>query len=112
MTPETTLQNEIKIKLGEMGYVYLRLNVGLFMTADGRPFKTGLPKGTSDMLFIQPGTGRAVFIESKIRPRKPTKEQIKFIEAMKAQGALAGVAYSVEDALDIIQQSTLKEIKE
>ena len=105
MTPESRLKNAVEIELSRRGYIPLRLNVGRFFTEDGRPIRTGLPKGTADLLFIQPGTGRAVFIETKTHPRKPTAEQLNFISVMQRQGALTGVAYTVDDALKIIENN-------
>ena len=76
---------------------------GRFFTSDGRPINTGLPSGCSDILFIQPDTGRCVWIETKIKPRKPTKEQVRFVEIMQKQGCIAGVCYTVEDAINLIK---------
>lgn len=103
MTPESRLKNQVELYLSENGYIPLRLNVGLFFTANGTPIKTGLPKGTSDLIAIQPVTGRAVFIETKIRPRKPTPEQLNFIRVMQEIGALAGVVYNLEDLKKLLQ---------
>jgi hypothetical protein len=108
MTPESALKNKIRIRLSELGYIPLRLNVGTFFTADGRPVSTGLPEGTSDLVAIEPGTGRAVFIETKIHPRKPTQKQIDFIRAVQKQGCIAGVVYSVADLEKLLQKNTLQ----
>ena len=105
MTPESKLKAQVELYLSANGYIPLRLNVGLFYTANGNPINTGLPKGTSDLIAIQPVTGRAVFIECKIKYRKPTPEQINFIEVMRKQGALAGVCYSVEDVKTLLKQN-------
>jgi hypothetical protein len=103
MTPESRLKNQVELYLSENGYIPLRLNVGLFFTANGVPIRTGLPKGCSDIVAIQPGTGRAVFIETKIHPRKPTPEQLNFIRVMQEQGAIAGVVYDLEDLKKLLQ---------
>ena len=63
---EHELQQNIRLALGKHGIV-LRLNVGKVRTEDGRYLTTGLPPGTSDLLFI--GDGRAVFIISIHAPR-------------------------------------------
>jgi len=103
MTPESRLKNQVELYLSENGYIPLRLNVFQAFTATGVPIKTGLPKGTSDLIAIQPGTGRAVFIETKIHPRKPTPEQLNFIRVMQEMGALAGVVYDLEDLKKLLQ---------
>ena len=103
MTTESRLKAQVELFLSEKGYIPLRLNVGLFYTKNGYPIRTGLPKGCSDIIAIQPGTGRAVFVETKVRPRKPTAEQLKFIEVMRKQGAIAGVVYDLEDLKKLLQ---------
>jgi len=51
-----------------------------------------MPKGFSDIMLILPG-GQACFIETKVKPNKPTPEQTAFIEKMKRMGCRAGIAY-------------------
>ena len=96
MTSESRLKAQVELFLSEKGYIPLRLNVGLFYTKNGYPIRTGLPKGTSDLLAISP-SGQAIFIETKVHPRKPTAEQLNFIEVMRKQGAIAGVVYSIDE---------------
>jgi len=96
---ETDLLNDIRLKLSKLGYRVFRLNVGKFKMADGRWFDTKLPKGTSDLMAIK--DGKAHFIEVKVKPNKPSDEQLNFIEQMKKLGCNAGVAYSVDEAVDI-----------
>lgn len=98
---ETDLMHMIMLKLSEQGNKVFRVNVGKVRTADGRIFSTGLPKGFSDLLIIRPD-GIACFVECKVKPNKPTPEQIKFIDVMRKQNALAGVAYTVEEAIKIV----------
>lgn len=96
---EHDLQNLIRIKLSELGYTVFRANVGKVKMQDGRWFDTGLPTGFSDLFCVR--EGRAYFIECKIKPNKPTQEQINFIKRMQEQGCSAGVAYTVEEAVNI-----------
>lgn len=97
MTPESKLKAQVELYLSELGYIPLRLNVFQAFTRDGIPIRTGLPKGCSDIIAIQPGTGRAVFVETKVHPRKATAEQLNFIRVMREQGAIAGVVYSIDE---------------
>lgn len=92
----------VAIWCGERGYMSFRCNAGTFISPDGSRYVTGLPKGFSDMLILKPG-GEACFVETKIHPRKPTEEQVRFIEAVRAMGFKAGVAYDLEDAKRIIE---------
>jgi hypothetical protein len=98
---EHDLQNSIRLKLSKEGYTTFRANVGKVKMQDGRWFDTGLPKGFSDLFAVK--DGRVYFIECKIHPRKPTPEQVQFIERMREQGCRAGVAYTVEEAMEIVK---------
>lgn len=100
---ETDLMNMIRIKVSRAGHKIFRTNVGKIRMADGRWFDTGLPKGHSDLYGFRKDDGRVFYIEVKISPNKPSKEQLQFLSAMKAAGALGGVAYSIDDALKIIR---------
>ena len=104
MTPESKLKAQVELYLSELGYIPLRLNVFQAFTATGVPIRTGLPKGCSDIVAIQPVTGRAIFIECKVRPRKPTAEQLNFIEVMRKQGAIAGVVYSIDELNELLNK--------
>lgn len=96
---EHSLQNEIRVELSKLGFVVFRANVGKIRMADGRFFDTGLPKGFSDLFAIK--DGRIYFVEVKYGKNKATPEQINFIEQMKKRGCVAGIAYSVDDAVKI-----------
>ena len=94
---ETDLQNQIRLALSKHGIV-IRQNTGNFELKDGRWVKCGV-KGLSDLLFI--GRGKVAFIEVKTEYGKSTSEQLAFIERMRELGHSAGIARSVEDALEI-----------
>lgn len=101
MNRETILQNMIRVKLSERGIV-LRLNNGVFYTKDGRPIASGLPPGTSDLLFI--GEGKAAFIECKTKTGRLSPQQERFINVVRHHGVRAGVARSIEDAIRLIEE--------
>lgn len=103
MTEEHALMNKIMIAVSPYAVIF-RANVGTVRTADGRYFKTGLPKGYSDLSGVRRSDGRAVFIEVKTPTGRASREQLNFIEQMKKCHALAGIARSVEDAIAIIQE--------
>ena len=102
MKTEHTIQNEIRVALTENGYTVFRANVGKVKTADGRWFDTGLPKGHPDLYGFRPD-GKIFYIEVKNANGRVRPEQKQFIRTVKARGALAGIARSVEDALDIVR---------
>lgn len=98
---EHALQDRIRLELSKRGIV-LRLNVMRVQAPDGRWLTSGLPVGTSDLLFI--GGGRAAFIEVKTPRGRVSQAQADFIAAVNREGAphvTAGVARSVEDAVRI-----------
>ena len=101
---EQDLMHSIMLAVTRAGNRIFRVNVGKLRLQDGRWFDTGLPKGHSDLYGFRPD-GQIFYIECKIRPNKPTQEQLLFIGAMKQAGALAGVAYTIEEAMKIVAGS-------
>ncbi|MCS4487215.1 VRR-NUC domain-containing protein [Staphylococcus americanisciuri] len=99
---EQDIQNLIRIAVSKENIIF-RANVGKVKTLDGRIFDTGLPKGFCDLFGFRPD-GQIFFIEVKKPGGKVRKEQQHFIDVVKSKGALAGVAYSVDDALKIIEE--------
>lgn len=98
--PETLIQNAIRVALSKRGIV-LRLNNGVFYTESGQRIASGLPPGTSDLLFI--GEGRAAFIEVKTPTGRVSPAQQHFIDVVRSHGVRAGVARSVDEAIKIIE---------
>lgn len=122
--PEHNIQNAIRIELSRHGVTTFRANSGYawasndisylpdgsILMRDPRPFHA-LPPGFSDLFGITPkritpeDVGRilAVFtaIEVKQPGKKPSDKQRHFIEFVGKVGGFAGVARSVEEALDI-----------
>ena len=120
---EADVQNSIRLKLSELGYYTERINVGSgylipkdLMDKIKRAcphlkaeldkisyFSTGAVKGRSDISAIK--DGKIAFLEIKNEIGRPTAEQLKFIEVMqKRYGCRAGIARSVEDALEIVKE--------
>ena len=97
---ETNIQNEIRIELCKKGCLIFRCNTGNFYTKYGQEIKIG-QKGHSDLYGVR-NDGKAIFLEIKTPIGKAKLEQLKFIEAVKNKGALAGFARSVEDAFKIV----------
>lgn len=98
---EQDIQNMIRVAVSKENIIF-RANVGKVRTIDGRYFDTGLPQGFCDLFGFRPD-GQIFFIEVKKPGGKVRDKQIKFIEAVKKKGALAGIAYCVEDAIQIIE---------
>jgi hypothetical protein len=64
--------------------------------------RAGLTKGGSDIIGIAPD-GRFLAVEVKTTTGRIRPEQQLFIDAVIAAGGVAGVARSVEEALNLIQ---------
>lgn len=104
MNKETALQNKIRIALSNLGVITWRNNT--FKLPDpetGRWVTGGLCEGSSDLIGITPD-GRFLAIEVKVKGKRPTKAQTRFIDIVRKHGGVAGVAHSVQEALDIINE--------
>lgn len=123
---EHDIQNNIRLSLSKnQRGVYWRANVGQAWTGnkvtrngDGsitihepRPFQTGLPKGFPDifgmtMQEIKPAHVGQVLpiytgIEVKRPGKKPSPTQVKHLGLLAKRGAIAGVATSPEEAVEL-----------
>jgi len=102
-TPEQRLDKEIMLYCGEHNWMCFHCNVGSVLTADGKYFRTGLPVGFPDLLIIK-HDGQVAFCETKIHPRKPTTQQLRFINTLKLRGFNAFVCYSLEEFKNEIEK--------
>ena len=93
--------NEIRIEAGKRNCVVIRLNVGKFMKIDGTYFDTGIPTGFPDLMVLT-DDGRTIFIETKIHPRKPSKQQKEMISLLKSKGHNAHVIYDITEFLNVL----------
>lgn len=100
MNEETIIQNNIRLKCNDIAVLF-RANVGVFKVGD-RYISTGLPKGFPDLFGIRKSDGKFVAIEVKTKTGKLRQEQKLLLNMLKDNGAVAGVARSVEDARKII----------
>lgn len=101
---EQEIQNEIRVGLSKAGHMVFRTNVGKVKMMDGRWFDTGLPKGHPDLYGFR-SDGQIFYIEVKNEKGRVRPAQEKFIEVVKERGAKAGVARSLEEALEIVNES-------
>lgn len=101
MTPEQKLTKEIMLECGKRNWLCFHCNVGSVLTADGRIFHSGLPKGFPDLLILT-DDGRTFFIETKIKPRKPTQEQLHFINLLRSKKHNSYVVYSLQEFKSVL----------
>ena len=95
---ESQLVYQIMQEVGKYGVVFL-CNSGSIRLPNGKRF-SAMPKGFTDIMAVLNG-GRVAFIEVKTDRGKPSPEQTQFISKMQGMGAMAGIARSVNDALEI-----------
>ena len=100
---EIDIQNQIRIALSDIAVTF-RANVGVFFTKDGRPIRSGLPKGFSDVFGFRKSDGRIFFLEIKTETGKLSRDQETFLESMRLLGAIAGVARNPDEALRIVRE--------
>lgn len=113
MNKETAIQRRIMLALSEAGCIVWRNETagawlgkvvhkaGDQVTLSGALLnKFGLCVGSSDLIGVF--KGRFVAIEVKTPTGKPTKEQLNFIEQVRLNGGIAGIARSPEEALELI----------
>lgn len=101
---ETALLNAIRLDAVKLGCTLWRNNVGRLRTDKGTYIQFGLCVGSSDLVGFTMIDGRAIFtaIEVKMPRKKPTKEQIAFVDAVVKAGGIATVAYSIDGVKDAI----------
>lgn len=103
MNKETILMRKIMVALSEEKHFVMRTNSGVFFDSNGGRVRIGFP-GLSDLVGCTKD-GRFFAIEVKLPGEHPRADQKKFLEAMAATGAIAGVAHSVEEALSIVSST-------
>lgn len=99
---ETNIQARIMLALSESGCLIWRNNSGAWRDPKtGRVVRYGVGgKGASDLLGVAPD-GRFLAVEVKVPGGRVKPEQEAFCAAVRRAGGRAGVARSVEEAIDI-----------
>ncbi len=110
---ETDLLRAIQLAATPLNVRLLRNNVGALTDQRGRVVRYGVGgNGGSDLigwtsLTVTPamvGQRVAIFtaVEGKRLPRRPTLDQMRFLDAVQGAGGLGVVAYAVEDLTDVV----------
>jgi hypothetical protein len=113
---EQSIQQHIRLACSIGTCRLFRNNTGTLRDINGRPVSFGLFKGSADLIgwrsvTITPemvGQQVAVFtsIEVKSSSGRVKPEQQQWLNAVQAAGGIAGVARSVEDAMDLLSITT------
>jgi len=117
MNEETKLMRRIMVDLTAAGCLVFRNEsagayVGKVIHKDARIVTLanaqlitfGLAVGSADIIGIHKATGRFLAFEVKTSTGRPTKEQLNFIEQVRAANGVAGIVRSTQDALDLLPQ--------
>ena len=109
---EQQIQQHIRIACSTGDTRLFRNNTGTLKDQHGRPVQFGLCKGSADLIgwkrvmVTLDMVGQQVAVFLSIEVKTPTgrirPEQQQWLDAVQAAGGIAGVARSVEDALDLL----------
>lgn len=98
--PERDLQNSIIDLLSKKGhFVWKMVNRGFQLPSGG--WMHSAVVGVPDILGVQKGTGKLIGVEVKMKGRKPTQEQVAFLDRIRELGGIGLVAYSIDDVMDV-----------
>jgi len=116
MPSEQTIQQHIRLACSIGSCRLFRNNTGTLRDINGRPVTFGLCKGSADLIgwttrtitSEMVGQQIAVFtsIEVKSSSGRVKPEQQQWLNAVLAAGGIAGVARSVEEAMDLLRTTT------
>ena len=115
---ETDILQSIRLAVGSRYDCRIwRNNVGAFKDERGRVVQFGLCPGSSDLIGyrsveITPDmVGKRVAVFAAIEVKAPkghaTPAQLAFLDKVKADGAIAGIARSANDAVALINSDTM-----
>ena len=104
MMTESDIMREIQLAATKLGSRLMRNNCGQAVTENGYVIRFGLGNPGGADLIGWTSTGKFLAIEVKRPGKSPTVEQRNFLDAVTKAGGVAGVARSVEDAMEIISR--------
>jgi len=91
--------------LRKRGHFAQRINSGKIFVRDrdGKIIRVILmaETGTPDICGHHGRTGKAIYIECKIKPNKPKPEQLLFLETARLAGCIAEAIYNQEQLINI-----------
>lgn len=67
--------------------------------------RAGLKKGVPDICYPVPNDKyHALYIEMKVKPNKPSAEQLELIQRLLAEGNYAVICWSADEAISILEK--------
>lgn len=100
---EHAIENEIMLALSECGNKVFRSNAGKIRTQEGRTVIL-FPPGFPDICGWRGSDGKFFAIEIKNERGRLRDSQKRFREMVKYEPILYGVARSVKDAIEIVEE--------
>ena len=95
VAPESDVLAETMLALSRIGALVMRNNSGALRDAHGRLVRFGM-KGSADILACY--QGRFVAVECKREGKRPSPDQVRYANAVRAAGGIYVVVRSKEDA--------------
>jgi len=104
---ETEILKRVMLAARSAGLVLFRNHNGLFYDKDGRAHKTGLCKGSSDLIGWHIHTGLFVALEIKTPTGRLSEEQKNFLDQVNKAGGI-GIVCRDEKKLKELVDNALK----
>lgn len=113
---ETDIVLAIRVVIAKMAFAMTwRNNTGVLRDERGRPVKFGLCEGSSDLIgiteviitadMVGKKIGRFTAIEVKQLGKRPTDDQSRFLDVVKARGGAATWVTSVDDVAPWLEKA-------
>lgn len=117
MSLESPIQTSIRLRLSKLRMLFLRYQVGLFYTRDGRPVKVGEP-GVSDLIGMVPhvvtqeDVGKTIAVFTALEVKKPggkteksrKENQGNFLRLVNRLGGIGAIVKSEDEAADVAEK--------
>ena len=107
MTSEHEIQSASLVALSQHQCTVFRINTGKVKTSDGRWCSSGTPKGFFDCVGFRWSDNQIFFIDFKSAKGKPRADQIRFHHMLASRHVIHGLAYSVDDAIEIVEKGLI-----
>jgi hypothetical protein len=102
---ESDILKRVMLAAGSAGLRLFRNHNGLFYDKDGRAHKTGLCKGSSDLVGWHIGTGKFVAAEIKTKTGVVSVEQQNFLDQVNKAGGIGIVCRDEKDLKKLIDNA-------
>jgi hypothetical protein len=102
---ESNVQQLVRMEASKLGAITWRNNTGVLKDENGRPVRYGLCNGSADLIGIY--KGQFLAIEVKTAKGKARDNQLNFLQVVRDNGGIAGIARSPECVKKILDGDIL-----